>query len=1732
MGIMRAVVEEQIIAGRYTVVRELGTGAAGALLLVRDRQQGDEEVALKILRPRERDPGLIPLFRQEFLLLSEIDHSSVVKARDFGVLESGEPWFSMDFVPGENARAFVEEERLEAMDYIDFASRLLGALARLHAQGIVHRDIKPENIIVRRDGERLEPVLVDFGLALEDDTGAGGVVSGTPPYIAPELIAGAEPDGRADLFALGMVLYELCVGGYPGDAAEMLRNPGKVFSVDRLRRALGNRARDSVPRKFEDFVARMLAGSVHARYPSAAAALDALASIYEADIEVVPDHVRQAAASVDPPLVGRDRAQEALMQRIDALRDGKLLEPIVVVAGASGSGITRLLRVARYRAAAARCQVFSDSNLLGLFRAIVPAGAAGGATLTPAELVFRIESELDDPQRRSVPVLVLDEVDQLDDAEALAVKGWVASLERREGRARLLLVLGGATDGESVGAELLRTAGRAVPLELRDLAPLTDADLRTALSIMLGGPRVPASVTNTLLRASGGNPRAFAELLRLLLRDGVIEFHGDEAVLYAERLQEVALPESVLELARARAQSLSGAAQAALPRLALYPGPLPHEVADAAAGAALPELLRDGILVRDRGRIRFAHEPARRASDVLASDARHAAQLEIGEAIRDRYAGIAAYLLATTEKKADARLLGLGAAEEWIRAGRVAEAKRLLLAIGGDAPDEATTQLYLRALMATGSVQEAADFGIRMLRVFESTSLALSTAVALMRVERYEEGLDLIEPYQADATGLIAARIHNARAALLDSSGRHREALEASIESERLAGGILGIGGRVAATRGMILRSMHRHTAAYRLYTSLLESTDADMPGIGLQQVRINRAGVLLRQGRALDALADLRLAARARSGERPGGAEANAWRGIGEIFAHLGRFGRALTYFERARSVMQTAARIADVAWCLAWESKCLLHLGRPAEGESRIARARAMLNAPDEELAGLIARTRAMLLLHGGRPEEALHVLGDLPVEPDARVAWAMTRARILDFEHDARERDAAWREALRYAYEVRNRGAIHRIRANLAVVAGLRGAWRLAEQLLARGRGPWFELKSPVRVHALLLRSSAALQRDDAATSGRLLEEAVAVANRLDDAPLHATVYATAASILEEPVMQRYLREPTAGAAAALLEAARETWNVFGNETMLHKIDLHLSELPRPAGSLGGGPEADRLVKVLHVARELNREFDRDKLLALILDRAIELTGAERGFVILLSSGREEVRIARNIDREAISEPEQKVSSQIVREVIETGRIVRSEDAEFDSHFADSLSVRQLRLKSIMAVPFRSAGRTVGALYLDNRFRTGNFTDTEERLLELFADQAVSAISRAELVRELEARTAELKAVQKQQQRELKAKGQELQTARQENRQHRRDRGYGFEHVVAKSVAMQALVREAKRLAGSDLAVLLTGESGTGKEMVARAIHYGSARQSLSFVAINCAAFPENLLESELFGHVRGSFSGADRDRAGLFESANGGTLFLDEVAEMSLPMQVKLLRALELGEVRRLGDDQVRTVDVRVVAATNGDLEEMVRLGRFREDLKYRLAGSMLALPPLRERLEDLEPLALAFLEEAARLEGGESAGISDDALARLESHAWPGNVRELRNVILRAVVSAEQGEVEADHIVFDMRSSSLLPGFEASQAERIVEELASRGIELNRRQQQAIARALTRGKLSFAEYVKYFRVSKSTASRDLDTLQRLDLLEKRGKTRATVYLPGPKLREISKIVGMR
>ncbi|MDX1576839.1 MAG: sigma-54 dependent transcriptional regulator [Gemmatimonadota bacterium] len=245
--------------------------------------------------------------------------------------------------------------------------------------------------------------------------------------------------------------------------------------------------------------------------------------------------------------------------------------------------------------------------------------------------------------------------------------------------------------------------------------------------------------------------------------------------------------------------------------------------------------------------------------------------------------------------------------------------------------------------------------------------------------------------------------------------------------------------------------------------------------------------------------------------------------------------------------------------------------------------------------------------------------------------------------------------------------------------------------------------------------------------------------------------------------------------------------------------------------------------------------------------------------------------------------------------------------------------------------------------------------------------------------------------------------------------------------YRDIVAKSPQMEEAVERAERVARHPSTVLVTGESGTGKELVARLIHEASPRADARFVPVNCGAIPENLLESELFGHVKGAFTGADRDRPGLFEEAHRGTLFLDEVGELPDPLQVKLLRALQEGEIRRVGSDTAATVDARVVAATARDLEEAVREGEFREELYYRINVVRIHLAPLRHRREDIPPLVRHFVEHFNRKLGVRIEGFASDAMKALVDYSWPGNVRELENVVERAVVFADDEVISREEV---------------------------------------------------------------------------------------------------------
>jgi DNA-binding NtrC family response regulator len=313
----------------------------------------------------------------------------------------------------------------------------------------------------------------------------------------------------------------------------------------------------------------------------------------------------------------------------------------------------------------------------------------------------------------------------------------------------------------------------------------------------------------------------------------------------------------------------------------------------------------------------------------------------------------------------------------------------------------------------------------------------------------------------------------------------------------------------------------------------------------------------------------------------------------------------------------------------------------------------------------------------------------------------------------------------------------------------------------------------------------------------------------------------------------------------------------------------------------------------------------------------------------------------------------------------------------------------------------------------------------------------------------------------------------RAEEDQRLREENRRLRAEveRRYSFDSIIGRSKAMQAVFEQIRAVADTDAPVLLLGDSGSGKELVSRAIHWHSGRREGPFVAVNCAAIPETLLESELFGHEKGAFTGADRKRRGLFVEAQGGTLLLDEIAEMPQSLQVKLLRALQDRVVRPVGGNEEIKVDLRLISATNRDLPTFVRQGKFREDLYYRLAVIPIRIPSLRERPEDIPLLAEHFLRRAVAGMGKEIDGFDEEALKWLHEHNWPGNVRELENVVERAATLAKGRLITRDdlRIEFTPGPSGEL-GVRASLAE-VETQYIRRVLEEVRGDKRAAARIL-------------------------------------------------------------
>ncbi|MFO0680425.1 MAG: sigma 54-interacting transcriptional regulator [Sandaracinus sp.] len=677
----------------------------------------------------------------------------------------------------------------------------------------------------------------------------------------------------------------------------------------------------------------------------------------------------------------------------------------------------------------------------------------------------------------------------------------------------------------------------------------------------------------------------------------------------------------------------------------------------------------------------------------------------------------------------------------------------------------------------------------------------------------------------------------------------------------------------------------------------------------------------------------------------------------------------------------------------------------------ERAIALARELGRAPSE--AAALTNLAALLELVGAHAEAEPLLVRAEEVASAASAAMSLAQARMIHAEvargrgdlARARELAAEARSAFETLGVARQALEASLLEAELALDAG---EARPASAFLAERRDAARQAGLHGRV--VLLEARAAEARDDAASALR------ALASALDDPELTRDRETTLRVLVA--LARAHARAGT-GAEAAVELRARE---LRGTLAMLVPAGLRERFLARHALPERAPAETPRLEGVARamasLLRRTLRSSDETLVLEAAVDEAIALTRAERAFLLARRPGRPVVTVARNLDRETIKNSRFRFSRSVAERVLATGEPLVTASASDDPELAGARSILDLGVRSIVCVPIRGRGSEVlHALYLDHRFERARFSEADLEVVEALADVIGLCLENARLFAAAEAREKQLVESEAALRADVEARALEVErlsaslAAREDDARR--------SGIVGTSRALLAAVALARRVAPSTLSVLVEGESGTGKELFAKLVHAESPRRARPMLSLNCGALPEALLESELFGHVRGAFTGATRDQPGLFRAADGGTLFLDEIGEMPLAMQARLLRVLADGEVRPVGSTRGTKVDVRIVAATNRDLAAEVARGTFREDLFFRLAGVRITLPPLRERREDLPALATSILERL-----GEPRRLAPDALRALLAHPLPGNVRELEQALRRASIVADGDAIHA------------------------------------------------------------------------------------------------------------
>ncbi len=1602
-----------MIGGRYRILQEIGSGGIGRVFKAVD-QWGDRTVALKTLSLT--GPDHTERFKKEFLLLRGLHHPHIVPVYDFGWADEGQPCFSMEFIEGQEWGTL-----LQSLDYSRLWPVIIdicGTLDFLHCKGIIHGDIKPSNILVSSDPQgQLIPTFTDFGFAEPGKPEDSTWWKGTPSYLAPEIIRGERYTHQADLYSLGVLLYESIFGKPPFQEQELGR-----LARSHLEKEVTIPAEPAIPQGLEDLILKLLEKDPMDRCYSAS---EVRARLEEISGMRHPDYDRSLAENLisSADFVGREKELSLLNQAFRQAQENG--NPVVLISGEPGMGKTGLLKEFVSRIELEQGLVLnlrlSERKSLETHRREITR-LLEYKTLTKVLIVENLEQAADSPEEFLGSLLGQPELHRL--LLCLTVNN---SLSRSDKDAR-------ATQTEEALKSLL--GDRLVHLELERLTELEEKDL---VCSMFAWEQKQAKIVSAVYQKAQGHPMLVRQTLRQLAESGHFGRREDGCwMLDPKQVEQAQAPPalaqdmtdrlsrlgpdelhllglaSVLGL-RFRSQTLSDLLggtsegfrkqfQGILAEGILLPGP---------DGSSEDGFCFNSGFVRDLILSQMEDQEVRELHSMVAGylEEKQSAGVEDHlEELAEHY-----YLAGSAEPALRYSLLAARRARDSGQAGQAVIHYLRVLELWDEspAPPEGTKNEILRDLASQyecdGRYQESIEYYQKSLDLAANES---PQNTDVLRIQQKIAGIYSKMGQHDRATKLLDRTLPLAdpkllpveHASLLIDLARERRVTseydQAAGYLQEAIGLLQGLG--PSKEMGIGLNSLAGVWWALGDYDRALDNLSRSLDVFGkLGETRemvdcyIARALLLRSKGLPGEALQDSEeageLLRKLSDPYRTSVLEHN----LGIILTDLNRWDEALDCFKRNLQLKTQLRDVKGVALSHNSMGHVYLRKGRfAASGDQLFSALKMFQEARDRSGAALVYYNLADLFRCKENYQMARHYLDRSmriarQIGEESRTADCLLLSGKLHLDQsDWPKADQSLSQAARILKNGRNLPAEAELalaQAELCVgTEDLPGAEQHLKQV-----GQFAESSGSAWLEALLCRVWAELYRlsgDESACLDRLLHSLAtfkSLGARYELGKTYLKLGRLKLKMRRVKEGQACLREALSILDKLEVENSRKEAKALLDQT---------KEMPHL--------EKERILTFYRLADLLNNVWDTDELLNKALDLVIELLDAERGAIILYSEKDKSfrVKVSRKLELET-SKDAVAISRRVVNDVIESDSPLIVDNATSNPQFAASKSVIAYNILSILCVPLRTQNRLIGTVYLDHRSLPAVFSSEDIDFLKAFASLIATAIEKSELYAKVHEEVFQLKETF--------------------------HRYYEYPHLVGRSAKLQEVFGLVEKVAPAKTSVLILGEPGTGKELIAHLLHERSPRRAGPFIRVNCAALAESMLEGELFGVEDKAATGVGF-RKGKFELADGGTIFLDEVGDMSLSLQAKVLRVLQEKEFERVGGQQSIKVDIRIISATNQDLQKKVQDGDFRLDLFYRLNTIVITIPPLRERREDIPLLVQHFVQRSAQENNKPEVKLTKRIMAALQAHRWSeSNVRELKNLIERATLLSENGEFPSD-----------------------------------------------------------------------------------------------------------